>query len=69
MIENDLLTFDDFSQENDESLVQLSLRNQANFAYLIRRYKNKLFYYIKRISGFPEEEVEDILQDVFLESL
>jgi RNA polymerase sigma-70 factor (ECF subfamily) len=66
MIENDLLTFDDFSQENDESLVQLSLRNQANFAYLIRRYKNKLFYYIKRISGFPEEEVEDILQDVFL---
>ncbi len=66
MIENDLLTFDDFSQEDDESLVKLSLINQANFAYLIRRYKNKLFYYIKRISGFPEEEVEDILQNVFL---
>jgi RNA polymerase sigma-70 factor (ECF subfamily) len=56
----------DYSQDSDENLIKLTLKNQANFVYLMRRYKDKLFYYSKRISGFSNEEIEDILQDVFL---
>ncbi|MFA5248810.1 MAG: sigma-70 family RNA polymerase sigma factor [Patescibacteria group bacterium] len=66
MTNNNFSPLADHNEESDESLVRLTLESQANFAYLIRRYKDKLFYYIKRISGFPEEEIEDILQDVFL---
>jgi len=51
---------------SDESLVLRILANQDNFAYLIRRYEDKLLRYILRLSNFSREEAEDILQDVFL---
>ncbi len=51
---------------SDEELVSLSLENQSNFAILIDRYEGLLKRYVFRISNFPQEDVEDVLQDVFI---
>jgi RNA polymerase sigma-70 factor, ECF subfamily len=51
---------------SDEELVSLSLENQSNFAILIDRYEGLLKRYIFRISNFSQEDVEDVLQDVFI---
>lgn len=57
---------DEGDGKTDTELVALTLDNQANFLYLIKRYKGKLFYYIRRISNVSAEEAEDILQEVFM---
>lgn len=51
---------------SDEELVKLTLENQENFLYLINRYQDKLARYIRRIAGLNNEDIEDILQDVFI---
>ncbi len=51
---------------SDEELVALALNNQASFALIIERYKNKLFNYIRRITSVRDEDAEDLLQDIFL---
>ena len=55
-----------FSEYSDEELVALALENEAAFAEIVNRYEARLRRYITRISSFPEEEVEEILQDVFV---
>mgnify|MGYP003877808481 CR=1 FL=1 len=50
----------------DEELIPLILSNQDHFIYVVKRYKEKLYRYIMRISDFSPEEAEDVLQDVFL---
>jgi RNA polymerase sigma-70 factor, ECF subfamily len=58
------------NQDNlsDESLVKLTIEDQENFLYLIKRYEAKLTRYIKRIAGLSKEDTEDILQDVFIKT-
>jgi RNA polymerase sigma-70 factor, ECF subfamily len=56
------------AQLTDNELVSLSLENQGNFVVLVRRYHLKLFRYLKRISGFRDEDIEDLLQEVFLKT-
>src|SRR3989339_1384271 len=56
----------DLSQKTDEELVSLSLQNQDNYLFLIRRYQDKLLRYIQRISNVSLEDAEDILQEVFI---
>lgn len=56
----------DYSDTSDEKLVKLALENQSYFAYIIKRYEDKLFRYILRISNVSREEAEDILQDTFI---
>jgi RNA polymerase sigma-70 factor (ECF subfamily) len=58
--------FTDKKNLNDEQLAVLSLDDQLAFSILINRYKNKLFNYIRRISNFSEEDINDTLQEVFL---
>lgn len=53
-------------EKTDPELVRLTLDNPDNFSYLVKRYQDKLFVYIKRISSFNDEEAEDVLQDVFI---
>jgi RNA polymerase sigma-70 factor, ECF subfamily len=53
-------------EKSDSELVKLTLQDQEAFSYLIHRYEMKLTAYIRRISNFPNEDVEDILQDVFI---
>ncbi len=54
------------SSQSDNELVSLALKDQAFFAVLVNRYSPKLSRYIKRISNFDNEEVEDVLQDIFI---
>ncbi len=56
----------EISDKTDEELVVLTLEDQDNFLYLVRRYEPRLFRYVSRISNVSRDEAEDILQDVFI---
>ena len=60
--------FDKKNCENktDENLAFLVLKNQNYFLCIVERYQEKLFYYIKRISNLSPEEIEDLLQEIFI---
>lgn len=51
---------------SDIQLVQLSLKDLRNFEYLVERYEPLLLRYMKRITNVGREEVEDLLQDIFI---
>lgn len=53
-------------EKTDAELVALALANQEDFLYIIERYKDRLFNYIRRITNVGPEDAEDILQDIFL---
>ena len=53
-------------EKSDVELVRLTLEDQAVFACLIERYEHQLTVYVRRISNFCEEDIEDVLQDVFI---
>lgn len=53
---------------SDEELVKLTLVDQESFLYLMRRYEDKLGRYIKRISGLASEDIEDLVQEVFIKT-
>lgn len=52
--------------KSDSELVALTLANQDYFIYIIDRYKNKLWRYIRRLTNVADEDAEDILQEVFI---
>ena len=52
--------------KTDEELVALTLDSQGNFLHIINRYEEKLKRYIRRITNVNEDDVEDILQEVFI---
>ena len=60
------LNQEDLSSKTDNELVSLALKDQAFFAVLMNRYSEKLARYVRRISNIDPEEVEDVLQDVFI---
>ena len=55
-------------EATDEKLVELALEDLDWFGLLVERYEARLKRYILRISSFPIETVEEILQDVFLKT-
>lgn len=57
---------DNLEEKTDEEIVALALVSQDAFVYIVKRYKQKLLSYIKRISNVDIEEAEDVLQDTFL---
>lgn len=57
---------EDYSSFSDNELVLLALKNQAIFAILMNRYSEKLTRYAQRISNLRTEEVEDVIQEVFI---
>ena len=54
------------SERSDVELVSLSLAKADNFAFLIERYKSKLGAYIKRLTNINEDDLEDVLQEIFI---
>lgn len=54
------------NEHTDEELVRLSLDNPDYFACLIDRYQLKLTNYIRKITNLDEDDIEDVLQDVFI---
>ena len=57
---------EDYSSKTDNELVSLTLGNQVFFAILMNRYSEKLARYIRRISNLGPEEIEDVLQEIFI---
>jgi RNA polymerase sigma-70 factor, ECF subfamily len=55
-------------KKSDEELVESALKNRDDFLYIVNRYKNKLFGYIRKITDAGAEDAEDILQEVFLKT-
>ena len=53
-------------EKRDIDLVKLSLENQDNYIFIIDRYENKITRYIKRLGSLSNEDIEDLLQDIFM---
>lgn len=58
----------DCAAKTDEELVVLSAERSDWFFCLAKRYEDKLLRYIRRVSGGSKEDVEDILQEVFIKT-
>ena len=52
--------------KTDEELVELVFENNAYFSCIVFRYEDKLKRYIKRITNISKEEIDDVLQEVFI---
>jgi RNA polymerase sigma-70 factor, ECF subfamily len=58
--------FPDISKKTDAELVRLALSNPDFFGHVMERYQDPLARYIRRISNFNTEDVEDALQEIFI---
>lgn len=68
-----VLDYANMSQEknqglSDEALVRHALRNADAFGTLMHRYEAPLTRYVRRISSFSEDDIEDILQESYLKA-
>lgn len=52
------------AEMTDEEIVGLAKENKEYFTCLVERYERKMKIYVKRITGAPNETVEDIVQEV-----
>jgi RNA polymerase sigma-70 factor, ECF subfamily len=50
----------------DKELVAAALISPDEFGEIVTRYWNRLFAYVRRTTYFTQEDIEDILQDVFV---
>jgi RNA polymerase sigma-70 factor (ECF subfamily) len=57
---------DQVDKKSDGEIVALSLKNGDYFAILISRYEKKFFHYISRICNCSREDIEDLLQEIFI---
>jgi RNA polymerase sigma-70 factor (ECF subfamily) len=57
---------DQMDQKSDGEIVALSLRDGGYFAILIERYEKKFFHYISRLCNCSREDIEDLLQEIFI---
>jgi len=53
-------------EKTDNELVQSSLKNQDDYVFIIKKYEKKLEKYIKRLGNLSNEDIEDLLQDIFI---
>jgi RNA polymerase sigma-70 factor (ECF subfamily) len=54
------------AEYTDNELVELSKNDPDVFGELVSRYQDRLFRYVRRISYFPSEDIEDIVQETFI---
>lgn len=55
-----------YGDKSDQELVFLSINDKDCFYHLVERYEAKLARYIRRITSVNTQDVEDILQDIFI---
>jgi RNA polymerase sigma-70 factor (ECF subfamily) len=55
-------------QTPDSELVTLSLTDRDVFGVLIKRYQDRMYRYIRRISSFSDDLISDILQNTFIKA-
>ena len=63
-----MITQESYLNKTDEEMVLLTLKDKRIYQYLMERYEQKLTRYIIRLSGAKKEDVEDILQEVFIKT-
>lgn len=56
----------DYNKASDWELIKLSSENHQYFRYIIERYQDRIFRYLKRMSYYSNEDVEDMVQEVFI---
>lgn len=56
----------DEKELSDEELLALTLSDEKYFSFIVSRYKEKFFYYLKRLAGFYDDEIEDVIQTAFI---
>jgi len=54
------------NQFSDLELIKKTLEDKEFFTCIVERYEKPLARFIKRISGSGKEEVEDLLQEIFI---
>ncbi|NCD00827.1 sigma-70 family RNA polymerase sigma factor [bacterium] len=59
---------DNFEKKTDQDLVLMALENKDNFLYIVNKYQEALKRYIRRLSNFNNQDVEDVLQNVFIKT-
>lgn len=55
-----------FKLKTDAELIEFSKNDPEVFGHIVTRYQKKLFRFVKRTSYFKDEDIEDILQEVFI---
>jgi RNA polymerase sigma-70 factor, ECF subfamily len=50
----------------DSELIEMAKQNPESFGILMERYQGPLFHYIRRISQLPKDDINDLLQEVFI---
>ena len=63
-----MLNLEELEKKTDQELVELAKDDQEMFGALMARYQRPLFAYVKRISQLGNEDVEDLLQDIFVKA-
>lgn len=53
-------------EKTDAELIELAKIDPESFGLLMQRYQMPLFHYIRRITQLPKEDIEDLLQEVFI---
>jgi RNA polymerase sigma-70 factor, ECF subfamily len=52
----------------DEVLAAKVAEDPHAFVVLIRRYEERLLWYVRRLGGLTKEDAEDVLQDAFMDA-
>lgn len=55
-----------FDGKSDEELIALVADNPGYIAGIIQRYEEKLRRYLRRISACNEDDLDDVLQEIFI---
>lgn len=55
---------DDF--QTDAELIELAKKDPESFGFLMERYQKQLSVYIRRMTQLPDDDVQDLLQEVFI---
>jgi len=60
------MDINNLDKKKDEEIIEMVLKNPDFYAEIISRYQDKINRYICRISAIAKDDVEDLVQDVFL---
>lgn len=53
-------------EKKDSELVADSLANRDDFLHIVNRYTKALSSYVKRLTNLDDDELQDILQEIFI---
>ena len=51
---------------SDAELIELAKKDPEMFGLLMERYEGQLYHYIRRMTGLGKDDIQDLLQEVFI---